>query len=507
MLDAARRQGGEALALILSLIEEEQYFVIHAARQTGKTTLLLELTRRLNEAGEYYTLYCSLENAERLTDAKEGVPAIIHSVKTALEGNLFPHAAAFASGFNHGDFSNALQDSLTKYCRLLDKPLILFFDEIDCLSGQTLISVLCQLRNGYVNRQLMPFVHSLALVGMRSVRDYRDEYRLPEHTLGTASPFNIVTEYLTLHNFTRDEIAELYTQHATDTGQVFSDSVIDFIWRRTQGQPWLVNALAREIVLNATDDSVRPVIPDMAAAAIQTLLVRRDTHFDSLMARLKEERVRRVIEPVILGKNGEIDRLSDDYRYVQDMGLIRDDHGCIEPANPIYAEAIARALSWNAQQDIEEAKYPYQMPRYLKGGLIDMDFLLSDFQTFWRENASIWREKFDYKEAAPHLILQAFLQRVVNGGGRISREFAAGTGRVDLCVEVQRCKYPIELKLRYSDQTYMEGIQQTLAYMETLGCGRGWLLVFDLRKKVSWEKKIFVRKEQVAGKTVCVYGC
>jgi hypothetical protein len=41
----------------------------------------------------------------------------------------------------------------------------------------------------------------------------------------------------------------------------------------------------------------------------------------------------------------------------------------------------------------------------------------------------------NYPEAFPHVLLQAFLQRVTNGEGRIEREYAAGRGRMDLAVE------------------------------------------------------------------------
>jgi hypothetical protein len=74
------------------------------------------------------------------------------------------------------------------------------------------------------------------------------------------------------------------------------------------------------------------------------------------------------------------------------------------------------------QCDLQQIDSAYQIPRYLKNGRIDMDFLMRDFQQFWRENSAIWEERFLYKEAAPHLILMAFLQRVVNGGGQILRE-------------------------------------------------------------------------------------
>jgi hypothetical protein len=271
---------------------------------------------------------------------------------------------------------------------------------------------------------------------------------------------------MTLRNFTREEITELYNQHTADTGQAFEDNTIDLVWQQTQGQPWLVNAIACEIVENIIAHHQTSVAAEMVTIAVQTLILRRDTHFDSLMARLKEERVRRVIEPMLMGQTDGIDSLSDDYSYVKDMGLIRDDRGQIEPANPIYTEIIIRALTWNIQQDLSQSKYPYQIPRYLKDGLIDMDYLLRDFQNFWRENSDIWRHKYDYQEAAPHLILQAFLQRVLNGGGQISREIAAGTGRSDLCVHYQQHKYPFELKIRHNDYTYDEGVRQLQGYMD-----------------------------------------
>ena len=503
MIDALRRLSKE----IFSFIDQEQYFLIHAARQSGKTTLLMELTRRIREEGKYHVLYCSLETLETVSNAEKGIPLIIDAFKSALLINKMPGAQSFAEE-NYGvGYANALQLAVTEYCRYLNKPLVVFFDEADCLSGATLISFLRQLRSGYVNRNNASFIHSLTLTGMRSLRDYRDEYRLPGETLGRASPFNIVKAYLSLRSFTRDEVAELYIQHTAVTGQVFEDGAIDLAWNQTQGQPWLVNAIACEIVEKTVDNPQEPITAEMVSSAIQTLILRRDTHFDSLMARLHEERVKRVIEPVIIGKNAAINRYSDDYSYVKDLGLIRDDQGKTEPSNPIYAEIIIRALNWDTQKDLEEGRVEYQLPRYLSGGIMDMDLLLNDFQVFWRENSGIWRKKYDYQEAAPQLILQAFLQRVLNGGGQIVREMAAATGRADICVIYLDKKYPIEMKIRYSDDTYAEGVEQILGYMDILGCDKGWLVVFDHRATPTWEERLFCKAANAGGKTVNIYGC
>ena len=176
------------------------------------------------------------------------------------------------------------------------------------------------------------------------------------------------------------------------------------------------------------------------------------------------------------------------------------------PSNPIYGEVIARSLSLNYQTDFEAEKYPYQISRYIKAGVIDMDFLMKDFQQFWRENSAIWENKYQYKEAAPHLILMAFLQRIINGGGQILREMAAGTGFVDLCIVYEEKRYPVELKIRRGEKTIEEGVTQTMRYMDTFGCQEGWLAIFDQREGMSWDEKIYMKKEIVDEKTVTVVG-
>jgi hypothetical protein len=503
MLDALERVGGD----VFNLIEDGQYFIIHAPRQSGKTTLLLELTKRLNAEGRYHALYCSLETLQGVPDPEKGIPFAIGAIDNALWICDLPQAAQFKSDLQLDDHANVLQVALARYCRKLDRPLVIFFDEADCLSGQTLIQFLRQLRSGYVNRSLAPFVHALALVGMRNIRDYRDEYRKPEETLGTASPFNVTQENMTLRNFTLDEIKALYGQHAADTGQAFPDDVAGLVFEQTQGQPWLVSAIARECVDKILNrDYAKPVTRETAGQAIQDIILRRDTHIDSLMARLKEARVRKVIEPMILGETLEVDALSDDYGYVRDMGLIRDERGVTAPANPIYAEVMTRTLTLNNQDDIAQRHPEYEIPRYLRGGELDMDCLLRDFQAYWRENAGIWEGRYEYKEAAPHLILMAFLQRVINGGGRIAREYAASTGRADLCLEYEGRKYPIELKIRYSEATKGEGLEQIARYMDILGAKQGWLVLFDRRKSVGWDEKIYLTHEEYKGKQVSVVG-
>jgi Holliday junction resolvase len=146
------------------------------------------------------------------------------------------------------------------------------------------------------------------------------------------------------------------------------------------------------------------------------------------------------------------------------------------------------------------------MPRYLKGGRIDVDYLMRDFQQFWHANSDIWTEKTEYHEAAPQLVMMAFLQRIINGGGQIIREMASGMGRLDLCMIYGDQKYPIELKIRYGAKYPEEGLEQTARYTDIHCCNEGWMVVFDRRSTVKWEDKLYMKKETVNGKTITIVG-
>jgi len=347
---------GTRLQGIERLIDMKKYFVIHAARQSGKTTYLRDLTERLNSEGKYYALYCTLESLYKVEDMEKGTPEIVKTIKRALRFSAIPHAEKFAEKPEYDNFTGVINTELTLFCMKLDKPFVILFDEADCLSEDTLISFMKQLREGHNNRSTIPFVSSIALVGMRNIRDYKVKIRPDSETMGSTSPFNVVTETLTLKNFTKEEVASLYRQHTDETGQLFDTDAIELIFEQTQGQPWLVNAIVREVIEKILQlDFTRPVTAELAKKAIQTIILRRDTHIDSLLERLKEERVRRVIEPMLMGEDF-FERSSDDYQYVTDLGLIKDVDYKIQPANPIYAEVIARTLSFDAQSKIIQKK-------------------------------------------------------------------------------------------------------------------------------------------------------
>ena len=497
---------------VLALFRKERYFVLHAPRQTGKTSALLALRDLLNggTVGDYRCVYVNVETAQTAReDVGQAVRNILNALAYEAEITLGDESAAAISRSLEPttDPHGALRGFLSRWAASDPRPLVLLIDEIDALVGDSLVSVLRQLRAGYVDRPER-FPQSLILCGIRDVRDYRIHASSEKEVIAGGSAFNIKAKSLRMGDFTEDEVRALLGQHTAETGQRFAPEAMAAIWDQTRGQPWLVNALAKEMCFEHEEPRVRdrPLAERDVFEAREALILRRETHLDQLADKLREPRVRRVIEPLLSGGDGNYN--DTDREYVRDLGLVAPGPP-LRVANPIYGEVLPRVLTW-----VLEDQMPQQPAWYVDaGGGLDMDRLLAAFQDFFRQNSEHWIQRAQYREAGPQLVLQAFLHRVVNATGRIEREYALGSRRVDLLViwppETGRPgRFVVECKLVRSGRarTMEEGLEQTAAYMDTSGTDGGHLVVFDMREGRSWEDRIFREERTWDGRRITVWG-
>ncbi|WP_106402563.1 ATP-binding protein [Actinocorallia populi] len=464
-------------------IERGNYFVLHAPRQSGKTTVLETLARTLNAEGEYVAVSFSCETAQTAKTFEDAEARLLGSIAEAAEDMELAPELRPPDPWPDAVPGNRLRRALRDWAVRCPFPLVLFFDEIDTLTGDNLVSVLSQLRDGHRNRPHR-FPHSVVLCGLRDVRDYKAAPGGDPERLGSSSPFNIKVDSLRLADFTYVQVTELYEQHTEATGQKFTPEAVQRAFEASQGQPWLVNALAREVIDKMRVPVTEPVTDKHMETAVERLIVARATHLDSLVARLNEPPVKRIIEPMIAGTVPSVDlAYNDDASYARDLGLIKLSRS-LQMANPIYQEVVVRVLT----EQIENAIQIDSRSFVTSEGRLDFELLLEEFTGFWSLHGEIISREHNYAEAACQLVFMAWLHRVVNGGGLIDREYAVGRGRIDILV---RWPLPdgteqweaVELKVHHRGRADPEtrGLVQLDGYLRRMGLPCGTLIVFDQR--------------------------
>ena len=470
-------------------IRDELYWVLHAPRQTGKTTFLQSWMHEINAGTEAVACYVSLETCQEVTEVERAMPVMATAVRQYAKSFGVPVPEYSQKVPAESMLSAVLVDWARK---VTPKKLIVLFDEVDVVAGPALVSLLRQLRGGFAQRGIGEFPVSVALVGMRDLRDYLVTSKEGQ-LLNPGSPFNIKHDSATLSNFSQADIAALTSQHTEKTGQQFTQEALERIWACSSGQPWLVNALCEQIVYRIIPEVRTAVQPEHVDQARERLIASRATHIDSLGERLREERVRRVIQPMMIGESDpNLGRSDRDVEFCLDLGLIAWE-GSLVIANAIYREVIARSLSQNYQDNIPAPEFSWQRP----DGSLDMDALMEEFQKFWAWNSEIWEEKADYTEAFPHLLLMAFLQRIINGGGMVDREYAAGRGRMDLLIRFGGGVNLIEIKLVHPrmgrEATRDQGLDQVERYADQTDPDTCHLVIFDRRtnqRGKTWEERL-----------------
>ncbi len=493
------------------LVDDGLYFVVHAPRQSGKTTTLTALVDSLSAEGERVALLLSCAGAAAVgDDVGMAEDLVLLAIRNALLKRDYPESWLPPSPWPDVAAGGRLNTGLRMWARQCPVPIVLVFDEIDALQGRSLISVLQQLRDGFPDRP-EGFPVSAVLCGLRDVRDYKAAAGGNPGRLGTGSPFNIAVKSLLVRNFTRDNVAALYGQHTAETGQEFTENAIDRAYTYTVGQPWLVNALAREVI---TEMGVKPptqITRRHIDQAKERLVAARAFHLDSLIGKLAEPRVRRIIEPMLSGGLPDVDPdYNDDVAYVRDLGLIALGQP-VTISNPIYREVIARVLAQPVMDVISANPRSFLLP----DGQIDLDKLLREFLAFWREQGELMANEKGFDEAGVQLVLLGYLYRIVNGGGFVDSQYGLGRRLIDILIRkpytdadgeyaVQREALELKVWRHGESDPVEEGLDQLDSYLASLGLETGTLLIFDRRRNAAplAERGVFTDEVTAEGRKV-----
>ena len=226
-------------------------------------------------------------------------------------------------------------------------------------------------------------------------------------------------------------------------------------------------------------DGSRVIEASHIEEAVRLFEASNPMHLASLVKRLGEERVMRVVAPAIRGSDLQ-GVPTDDIRYVRELGILAERReGELAMANPIYARSLMRALAEPLRANIAAVEPTWRRP----DGSIDLVRLREAFLDFWAQHGRVLDPLVTKYEIVPHIVLTAWLDRVVNGGGRIDREVAVASGRLDVLVRHRELRLPIEVKVQVDGRPdpVPKGLEQLDRYCESLRVDTGWLVVFDQR--------------------------
>jgi hypothetical protein len=497
-------------------IKDKLYWVLHAPRQTGKTTFLQSWMREINgdsschddsrhdssrHGVEAIACYVSIEDCQGVTDVDAAMLTVYQAIRNFAVSFRIP-----VPELENKDGKSLLQTVLMRWAEIVaPRPLIVLFDEVDVLQGEPLISFLRQLRGGFATRGPGIFPISIALVGMRDLKDYITAAKggVP---VNPGSPFNIKSDSASFANFQKDDVSRLFAQRTIETGQQITAEALDYVYEQSRGQPWIVNSLFERATMRVLkENSAETVTIEHIRQAREQMIEARETHLDALAYRLEDPAIHTVMESLITGEPDTRLANGEPFRLCRDLGLVDIQDGSPIIANPMYREVLAREITFSTQMALPKPDWKWANP----DGTLDMDALLHNFQEFWRNNSEIWEEMSDFTEAFPHLLLMAFLQRVTNGDGRIEREYAAGRGRMDLAVYYKGAWNIIEIKLLRKNKTFTgvkaEGIRQVLQYRQRIDPeAPAYLVIFNRRpEKPDWAERL--TWDQADG--VTVVGC
>jgi len=479
---------------ILDLIEQRKYFTHHAPRQSGKTTLLEGICKRLNQEGKYLAINITVESAQAARDnvieANRSILRSLNSGLTACEN--YPSLSPSSDYFGELD---GVRFCLENWSKASEKPIVLVIDEIDTMAGESLIALLRQLRAGYGQRP-HAFPQSIILNGVRDLKDYRIYSSKEDTWLTGGSCFNIKAESVRLGNFLLEDVRDLFSQHETEHNQKLAPGLVEKIYELTQGQPWLCNALGEQMCHKLFPKE--PVLNEHHLhEAKEALILSRATHIDQLYYRLEDPRIRQIVIPMLAGESVD-DFPTEDLQYAIDLGLLHPTAKILQIANPLYKEILPREMTYVSQRTIPEDPHWYENP----DKTLNYRKLMDEFVQFWREHG---HKEFYDREITPHVLFMAWLQRLVNGGGTIHREYALGRKRLDILVEFANQKFVSEIKLYKGPKTFDEGLNQICEYLNQIGLSEGYLMIFSDTRPTDDDSRYKVETVEHLGKRIFVY--
>lgn len=470
---------------ILDKIEKGRYFVIYAARQTGKTSLIQEVVEKLKYDDKYLPSYLTFQDFSDSLNEEEFYQQLaemfLFEISIGLEEKGKDIEILERECRSQQSFVKLLQNLHKK----IPYNLCMFIDEFEGIPQKVLDGFLHTLRAIYLRKQRNErynILHSVGVIGVHSISQMT--------FARTSSPFNI-HESISISNFTTKQVSELLMQYAEETGEVFPEEVIEFTTDKTGGQPYLVNLIAKILTEEIKPYSEeRPInLSDAETAYMKMLTMRGNTNLDSIRKRIKDERIKSKLLSIIYRGNIEYNINDEVLEELITLGIIQEENGYCVISNPAYAHTIINAYKPLNNGTIEQYFPDGLSPLFDSEGFIKPHPVIENFQYFLPQvDPKFYFPEGTPLEVVPHYFLLSqfnILSRHV--GGHARAEVHQGQKRMDIVVfEKRGRKSVIECKIWRGAAYQDEARRQLVDYLVHEGLSSGYLVFFNHREDASY---------------------
>ena len=487
---------------IMELIEFGDYFTINRPRQYGKTTMLFQLLRHLKTSKEYLPIKMNFQGVD---DFVHETPAAFSQMFWGQLIDSFERLDAELAGqikqFGGINSLKDLSNHISRLKKVTPKKLVLLIDEVDASSNyESFLSFLGMLRNKYLARiEGEHTFHSVVLAGVHDIKSLKFKLRNSK-SAETNSPWNIAIDFDVRMSFIPSEIVPMLEQYCEAEGvEMDKAAIAERLYYHTSGYPFLVSKLCKNIAEKILPKQVNKThwrLEDVEKS-VRMLLKESNTNFDSLIKNLENHKdlydltFQIVIEGDEIGFNLDNPTIKKGILY----GVFKR-NGKIKIHNRIYEQRIYNYLA-SIVETTTKAGRSSSRQFIREDNSLDFELIVTRFQQFMKEEYS--DKSVSFLENQWRILFLAFIRPIVNGEGYTFKEVQISQEkRLDVIVTFNQYRYIVELKKWYGEVYHQKGIAQLADYLDIHGLNKGYLLIFDERRKKIWKEEVI----QHEGKTI-----
>ncbi|WP_190616101.1 AAA family ATPase [Tepiditoga spiralis] len=469
---------------IMNLIENGEYFTINKPRQFGKTTTMFLLEKKLKN--KYTVISISFEGIGDVPFQNEEVfsETFLNLMKKSLS---FTNKEVSEKIKDNKMSMSQLSEEITRINKLTNKKIVLMIDEVDKSSNnQLFLNFLGMLRTKYLeaNKEKDYTFYSVILAGVHDVKSLKTHIR-PNEEIKYNSPWNIAVDFDIDLAFNPDEISTMIVDYYKDRGYELNNvkHISEKLYYYTSGYPFLVSKLCQ--IIDEEMKVEKEWSDEILQDAVKIILKKQNTNFESLIKNLEnnEDIYNLVYKIIIDGKEIKYNIDNPTINLCLMYGILKNKKGTLKVQNKIYEQRIYdyMASKIETSQNVDTERYNFR-DNFIIGDKLNMELVLKKFQLFMKEQYS--EKDVNFVERNGTLIFLAFIKPIINGKGFDFKEVQISEEkRLDVVITYSKYKYIIEMKKWYGEEYHKRGIKQLEQYLDINNQNKGYLVIFDTRKK------------------------